>query len=381
MQKLTVSIIVLAFLLFSLLSSTSAQVSTLNWTIQTAQQGNTRWLSFALDANDNPCIGSGNSYVTWNGSDWVTEVIDPSGWGYSSSLVVDLQGDPHVCYGSDSGLKYASLIDSEWVMQTVDLEGGYPSLVLDKAGNPHISYQDRENLLLKYAVWTGSGWSIESIDSTDIADSSCIALDSNDTPHICYSGGYNGTLRHAFWNSSAWIIEDVDPERAWSISLKVDAQDNLHLCYTVSGDQRGLKYATLSGSDWVIQMVDPAGWVASLALDSAGNPCVAYEDTSFYVKFTKLGSSGWSTQSIDKYDSTSGMRNGYISIVLDSSENPHVIYLAYGSVKYAFTVLNPVHSTNPTSDCALWTTAGVTIVLATILLVTFFVAAGLRHKK
>ncbi|MCW4025278.1 MAG: hypothetical protein NWF01_09630 [Candidatus Bathyarchaeota archaeon] len=342
MKKQSVVVVFVFFLFLLPFSLGNAEADSANptWTIQTVQQGQTAWLSLALDANDFPCIGNGDIYATWNGSNWTTQFIDSSRSFYGDSfLVLDVQGIPHVCCSSSSGLKYAILNGSTWVIQTVDLDGIYPSLVLDKAGNPHVSYQDRENLLLKYAVWNGSEWSIEVIDSTDIADSSCIALDSMGYPHICYSGGVNGTLRHAFWNGSAWVVEDVVSERAWSISLKVDAQDNLHLCYTVSGDQRGLKYAILSSSEWVVQMVDPAGWAASLALDKSGVPCIAYEDTSFDVKFTKLGSLGWSTQSIDKYDSTSGMRNGYISIVLDSNGNPHICYGNSNGTCYATTIL------------------------------------------
>jgi hypothetical protein len=41
------------------------------------------------------------------------------------------------------------------------------SLVLGSNGNPHISYYDYTNGDLKYAYWTGSSWSITTVDSAD----------------------------------------------------------------------------------------------------------------------------------------------------------------------------------------------------------------------
>jgi hypothetical protein len=378
MKKLAVYLAV--FLLLG--SSTLVQVSASSWNIQTVASAFGGWVSFGLDANNNPRIGCGDNYLSWNGSGWSIQKIDlpadSDDFFRGSSLALDSNGTPHMSYFFASwisyGLKYATWNGSNWVTQIVDSDGDYPSVALDKAGNPHISYQDSENNLLKYAYWNGSDWNIQIVDSNDIADSSSIALDSNGNPHICYDGGSDGTLRHAYWNGTGWSIQDVDLVRAWSICLKIDSNDKLHMCYTVGGNQ-GLKYATLSESKWSIQTVDCDGWVASLALDKNGNPHIAYEDLgSFEVKYVKLTGLGWNTQSIENFSSTTSMSNGQISIALDNAGNPHIIYLGVGGLKYASAVLNPPPTT-------LWTCVVFAVLGVVVLLIALSLVIRFSHKK
>ncbi len=53
------------------------------------------------------------------------------------------------------------------------------SLALDSAGNPRISYWDGSNGDLKFASWTGSSWSIQTVDSSgSVGSYSSLALDS-----------------------------------------------------------------------------------------------------------------------------------------------------------------------------------------------------------
>ncbi|MDH3216400.1 MAG: hypothetical protein OEN01_08925 [Candidatus Krumholzibacteria bacterium] len=89
--------------------------------------------------------------------------------------------------------------------------GYHTSLELDSQGNPHIAYIDNWNNKVKYAVWTGVSWAIETVDDTwDIPNRVSLALDASDTPHISYMRPIPARLRYATKSGSTWLTETVD---------------------------------------------------------------------------------------------------------------------------------------------------------------------------
>jgi hypothetical protein len=147
-------------------------------------------------------------------------------------------------------------------------------------------------------MYTGNGieWSIQDVDLTgatiDASLSTSIALDSNLTPHIAYVDKENGNwvLKYASWAGSAWNIQTVDQTGKLDIivTLALDSVNNPHIAYSDSSkipqtnqydsDQAYLKYATWENSSWNIQTLETNGipQSAAIALDSHGNPHVAY---------------------------------------------------------------------------------------------------------
>ena len=80
----------------------------------------------------------------------------------------------------------------------MDSEGGSDSsLALDSSNNPHLSYEGSGGL--KYASWTGTGWSIQTVDMGQISYTS-LALDSSDNLHISYQE--DEALKYASGNPS-----------------------------------------------------------------------------------------------------------------------------------------------------------------------------------
>jgi hypothetical protein len=151
-------------------------------------------------------------YAVKSGGSWSIETVDSAGKvGYYSSLALDSSGKAHISYRDASkklsegvhvyDLKYAVKSGDGWIIETVD-SAGKPdrdiSIAVDSSGNPHISYRDNSNQDLKYAVKSGDGWIIETIDSTGyVAGGSSIALDSSGNPHISYRDASNTALKYA----------------------------------------------------------------------------------------------------------------------------------------------------------------------------------------
>ena len=169
--------------------------------------------SIALDSSGNPRISyyanfiGLTAYAYKDGTGWHHEYAHQQSDGYSNgdtSLALDSFGYPHISYNewidsSHDRLAYVFKDGSGWqTRQIVDSSsnqvGKFTSLALDTENNPHISYYDQTNEDLKYAYWTGTGWSITTIDSNSaVGKYTSIALDSAGNPHI----GYIGSVKYA----------------------------------------------------------------------------------------------------------------------------------------------------------------------------------------
>ena len=120
-----------------------------------------------------------------------------------TSIALDSSNHPRISYydAVNGVLKYAAWTGSGWSIQVVDNSGdvgSYNSLALDSTGAPHISYYDTTNHDLKYAVWSGAIWTIQTLDSEgDVGSYSSLALTKNDIPNISYYDATNGALKYA----------------------------------------------------------------------------------------------------------------------------------------------------------------------------------------
>jgi parallel beta-helix repeat protein len=269
----------------------------------------------------------------------ITTVDSDAEVGMYSSLALDSASNPHISYFdlTNQDLKYASWTGESWVIETVDSEGAvgeYCSLALDSAGNPHISYFDSLNYDLKYAVKEGLGWSIQVVDSSD-CDLYCtsIALDSTGKPHIIY-GDYifhrtNSTLKYAAWTGSAWSIQTVDTiiSGPGYCSIALDSLNKPHLSYS---DDGMLKYACWSGSQWNIQIIE--GWNVTGVFTSR-----YFDDSDGFLGYAEWNGTYWNVHTrdglivLENFTASAGY---FSDIVLDSNDRPRIVYSSSG-LRYA----------------------------------------------
>ncbi len=232
---------------------------------------------------------------------------------------------------------------SIWDFQTVDIktEGyGYGNcpIAVDSNNNAHIlytgcyiyneSYHHYYLPTVKYARWNGSSWSTQKIASGTAFD---IELDTNHNPHILYD---SSGLTYARWEGKNWVNKTVDITGAGFGSLALDSSGNPHIAYT---NGREVKYASWNGSSWRLLLVDTSEdmpFSLFFALDAKDTPYIMYCNPTSYidnntgvdyrsinVSLATLKSGSWSIEPV----LSSYNLSDYGQMVLDSKGNPHFV--------------------------------------------------------
>jgi hypothetical protein len=167
------------------------------------------------------------------------------------------------------------------------------SVAVDPAGNPHISYYDQRNQDLALGSRGEAGWSIAAVDDEgDTGLFSSMVIDGEGRFHIGYfqrKSPFSGVVKYATRgpDDSDWGVRSVDflgklkfgAIGARNItSVAVDTRGNPWIAYS---DMKFLKVAIWTGSEWRIESVVEAGsrtlgQLVSLKLDSLDHPHITY---------------------------------------------------------------------------------------------------------
>jgi len=237
----------------------------------------------------------------------------------------------------------------------------YNSIVMDSAGYPHIAYYETvksstEYPQLKYAYKDGSGWHVETVESTRSGSGYylSLALDSMNNPHIVYKqefGSDNPNMfKYAYKDATGWHI--ITLATSYPANVLGDDITNINLVlyndeprisfYNITGGK--LEYMYKSGTGWFTEDVALCdGRWNSLALDALGNPCISYYSISKTsqkgsLRYAKRTASGTWQMSI--VDQSADMVGEWNSLALDASGNPYISYVLDtadgGSLKYAY---------------------------------------------
>ncbi|UCE37929.1 MAG: fibronectin type III domain-containing protein [Thermoplasmata archaeon] len=283
---------------------------------------------------------------------WIKQIVDTGSGndvGKSPSIAIDAEGNPHVSYYDDTGgnLKYAKWSGTSWTNETVYssvCDWISTSIALDNNGYPHIGFTRCGGAdAIKYAKWNGSGWEVENVHlANGVGGSISMALDNNGYPHICYYKyeffmGDNGDLRYAKWNGLSWDLQIAASQYdvGWDCSLALNDTGYARISH-YDATEDNLKYTEWNGSAWNTQTRDMGGDVGhytSIALDSNGFPHISYYDkTNGNLKYARRTETSWNLQIID----SKGDVGKYTSIAIDGDDNPHISYYdSNGGLKYA----------------------------------------------
>lgn len=273
---------------------------------------------------------------------WSTELIDAL--GTDSSIAVDPEGNLHVSYyyPPEGQLKYAfrGPKGDRWFRMSLDKGLGefFTRIAVDAKGNPFICYSPQ---ILKVAHFDGRRWSVQQVDpGGGLVSYTCsVAVGSDGAPRLSWYVESGVFLRFAILKDGVWVAQTADREfmpGKWN-SLVLDSKDLPHLSYgTIFKWQ--LRYSYFDGKNWIHTVVDaqdknPAseqrGMGNSLALDSQGNPMIAYYDVSS-LKFARLKNGKWNIETLERFPTSGGMagwKSYRSSLSLDREGNPHVVFI------------------------------------------------------
>lgn len=371
-RKMTTKVLILPFsYMVVLLLSINFAYAASAWNIETVDSTFDNSNSLVLDSFNNPYISYSRItdtdsvtslyYAKKTGPTWTRQAVNQFDV-WSNSIKISSSGYPQIIFqdGSGRNLKYANLTPAGWVVTTIDsanLVGADPSIALDSINKPYVSYLYETGSDLRYAYYVGSGgncfstrWQCIDVDTLgNVGWYTSIILDSSKNPHISYIDWGNQKLKYAHYvgsggncGSNAWQCTTIDSAvviyGSTSIALSPDGKP--HIAYGYNG----VKYASYVGAgsieancgsgEWKCVSVEGSGRQVSMAMDSYGNPRLAYIQGG-NLRYASFDGAGWSMETVD----VAG--NLYTpSLALDSYGLPHISYHHYisptsGELKYA----------------------------------------------
>ena len=286
--------------------------------------------------------------------EWAISVVDPNvadadSYEADISIFLDPASQPRIFYargpvnGDEWRIKSAIQRSDTWHIQRLPADPGSakPSVALDRRGRYHLAWRTGTFFgqgILRYATIERGVWQEEIVDDVEGATSdTSIAVDERGNPHIVYTPELAGLpMRYARWNGIAWEKEDIVVRGGiLSPSLALDSAGEPSVAYIVDGGGE-VDYASRSAGMWTVEIVDIVSpnqtLGTSLVLDSRGRPHIAYDELyAVGINYAVKSDAGWTTELVDV-----GQR-WKPALVLDSANHPQMVFYdaEHGALIYA----------------------------------------------
>lgn len=324
----------ITFLQVALILAASALAWPSSWYFETPVEGaNSGHKALDLDAIGQPHVFYFDAttdvlrYARKLSGRWKTEAVGSAAASVSGKL--DLAGDPHISYRKGTALWYATKSDGAWLTEQIEGSAGVSaSLVIDQDGNPHVCY-DSFSGVVRHAWKAGAAWIAETIPGSMASGgllSTSLAVDSLGSLHVCHWQTNPSLLVYSNKTSGVWASENVDATDG-HVSIAVDTQNAPHIIYT-GPSFVDLRYAHKSQGTWTVETMDAGGYYyTSIALDADAVPYVSYAGNDLRSGYRSGGN--WTKQTVESESAL------YTSLALDADANVHIVYRGNGLLRYA----------------------------------------------
>ena len=264
------------------------------------------------------------NYTQFNGTSWVTELVDTSLANSSDTALVLKSDTPHIFYLNDTNkLVHAyKSVSNSWVKEVISASDSIAGSL--SAANCEsdlcVSFYNSVNRDQKFARQVGGVWQISTVDAStdDVGVMNSIAVSSSGTLVIAYYDATNKRLKVASKTTTGtWQVESVgylDSKFGLYPSVAIDASQTIHVSsskYKSASTlhDAGILYSRkkLSGTWETVEISrDYAGGPNGIAINSNGMPQVAFRHLQYneafgnvsYVRSATLTDSGLWTEQI-----------------------------------------------------------------------------------
>jgi plastocyanin len=221
------------------------------------------------------------------------ELVDAQGNplpGVVTSLAVDQDGHAHVVWGSPSGLFYSTNAPGAFAApEKVAASGVGADIALDGSGAPMVSYY--LGAAVKVATLVSGSWTVEDVAQPagvprPPARTTGLAIGKDGTAFVAY--GDQGSTFVARRTGGAWSSQQVPGDGGFAVSLAVDSTGDPQVAYVDASGGVHEAHAGAGGA-WEASDLGSAGsppsgseanpyWGTSVAADDQGVHYVAWAD-------------------------------------------------------------------------------------------------------